>query len=125
MKVNLFTCGNRFRIEFVEQDNGRLSAWEAYRTLHKIEQAAVAVTLRKLAETGRVSNREKFKKVEGSPLFEVKEFQHRFLGFFLKGARFVVASYEIKKGGKLKPATIERAIDFKQQMEQEVVAHAR
>ncbi len=70
----------------------------------------------RLAETGRINNREQFRNLgqrggkRGSELWEFKKFQDRFLGDFRPGHRFLIAAYEQKKKDRLDPDVVNRAI---------------
>jgi len=58
--------------------------------LSEQERGKLKPPITRLADDGRVENRERFKKVEGTEeLFEFKLHQIRVLGFFLPGGRFV------------------------------------
>jgi truncated hemoglobin YjbI len=103
------TRGNWGTIEFAARDDGESRTWEEFSSLGRIEKASLHSTMSLLASTGRVANEQRFKKVEGTDLWELKKNQHRFLGRFLPGKRFIVAAYERKKRGRLQPETIERA----------------
>ncbi len=85
-------------------------------SLSEGDQARVLALFRRLAETGRIVNREKFKKLGsmaaggGSEIWEFKSFQVRFLGDFRRGGRFLVAHGIRKKEHNLRPADIEIAV---------------
>ena len=67
-----------------------------------------------LGDHGRITNPEKFKKVEGSDgIFEFKSFQVRLLGFHAPGGEFWLAHAIIKKGDKLKKHDISKAEQIK------------
>jgi hypothetical protein len=76
----------------------------------------VAALFQRLAEVGRINNREQFRNLgeqsgkRGSELWEFKRFQDRFLGDFRPGRRFLIAAYQQKKKDRLDPAVIERAV---------------
>ena len=107
MKTEVAVAGQKLRVEFALPRWG--SPLNDFQALDDTARAALLNTMRILADKGRVSNKELFKKVEGTDLWEVKRRQHRFLGFYLPDQRFVIGAYEKKKRNQLKGATIERA----------------
>lgn len=65
-----------------------------------------------LANQGRISSKEKFKKLaerKGLAIWEFKRFQLRFLGGFAGNQRFVVTHGVRKKQDRLRPQELERA----------------
>lgn len=65
-----------------------------------------------LANQGRISSEEKFKKLadrKGLAIWEFKRFQLRFLGGFAADRRFVVTHGLRKKQDRLRPQELERA----------------
>lgn len=65
-----------------------------------------------LANRGRISSKEKFKKLadrRGLAIWEFKRFQLRFLGGFAPGERFVVTHGLRKKRDELRPRELDRA----------------
>ena len=66
----------------------------------------------RLAEDGRITNDEKFKKLcnrDGHALWELKSFQLRFLGTFTKNRQFLVALGLRKKSRTHKSRDLDRA----------------
>ena len=122
MKLVSAVCGAKFEIMFALSEKGHPSAYQVFQSLDKVTQAAFHTSMKRLAETGNGGPRERFKKVEGTDLWEFKKHRHRFLGFYLPKRRFVIASYEEKKKDKLNPATIKRAESIKKQLKGEEVA---
>lgn len=89
----------------------RLPAKEYYESdLDEADSAKVLALFKRLADAGKISNEEKFKRVEGTELFEFKSFQVRFLGDFRPGRRFVLAHGLRKKKDKHNKADIETAL---------------
>lgn len=93
--------GKRFALEYFEQ----------LREKHKEQAAKVQVLFERLAEHGRINNREQFKKLEdrqGHAIWEFKRGQIRFLGRFVPGRQFLVAHGLKKQQDKLRPADLDR-----------------
>lgn len=81
-----------------------MPAAEFFHSLTEADQAKLLALFRWFAEQWRISNREKFKKVEGSDgLFEFKSHQLRFIGAYGARAEFVVAHGLRKKQDRLPP----------------------
>jgi len=92
-------------------------ARDLYSSLPAEDKAKVSSLFGRLAEFGRISNREKFNQLgekagsKGHGIWEFKSFQIRFLGVFRPGFRFVIAhGTDIKKSRALSPSDIEIAI---------------
>lgn len=62
-----------------------------------------------LGETGKISNREKFKKLEGTSLFEFKSFQIRIICAFLSNKTVLLLHAVMKKGDRMKAAELRKA----------------
>lgn len=98
--------------------NGHAPALEFFRELaedrnrHR-DLAAVERALRKLAEVGRLHNREQFKMLD-SDIFEVKARQIRVLLFFCEGGWFLATGC-VKKKDRLDPAVLERAVRLRRE----------
>lgn len=91
-------------------------AYQFFLGLSDQDQAKVLALFQRLAESGRISSREKFKQLgeragpKGRGLWEFKSFQIRFVGDFRRGCRFIVALGLRKKQDNLRMADIEAAI---------------
>lgn len=121
MRTQEGTRGNWGTVEFAEGESGRSETREVFDGLSKTEKAGIHITMQRLADEGRVENPERFKIVEGSRLWEIKKGQHRFVGGFLPGRRFVITAYELKKRDKLRPQTVERAASVMRLLRKEKV----
>lgn len=99
-------------MEWATDARGRCPARDAFETLSAPDQARVLATFQRLADVGRIENREHFKNLGrlGGELWEFKRFQHRFLGDFRRGYRFLVAHYVQKKQDRHRPVDIETAL---------------
>lgn len=95
-------------VEWAIAANGTLPAAVFFAALSVADQNKVLALFARLAETGRISNVEKFKAL-GNGLWEFKSFQTRFIGDFRRGHRFVVAVGVTKKTDKLNPADVATA----------------
>jgi hypothetical protein len=99
-------------VEWALDERGRMPASTSFAALNDIEKAKVLALFKRLADTGRISNTEKFKKigkVRNQDLFEFKSFQERFIGGFRPGKKFIVALGLTKKKDKHNSADLEAA----------------
>lgn len=77
--------------------------------------------INRFAETGKWSNKEQLKPVEGTDFFEFKVKQiHRVFFYYDKQNRSVIilTHHTVKKGPKIKPADLKRMKDIKKEFEQ-------
>lgn len=95
------------RVIWAEDASGGSPARDFFISLPVGDQTKVMALLKRMAETGQIQNREKFKKV--GDLFEFKSFQIRFIGDFRVGRVFVVAHGVRKKRNELRPEDLARA----------------
>ena len=68
-----------------------------------------------LGDHGKISNREKFKKIDDTEFFEFKSFQIRMPCFFQQGRLVIITHGFRKKGDKIPPAEIKRAERIKEE----------
>lgn len=93
--------------------SGKAPALDFFRGLSDRDAAKVEALFRRLADSGRMTNEEKFKKLEsrqGLAIWEIKSFQLRFLGGFVPGKRFLVAHAVRKKSDKHRPSDVKKAV---------------
>lgn len=95
-------------VDWAFNSAGQMPAREFFLTLEPQDREKMVALFKRLADTGRISNVEKFKHVEGG-LFEFKSFQIRFLGEFRPGKRFVVSHGVQKKRDALDKVDIATA----------------
>ena len=103
---HVICSGRKCNVEWALDASGRMPAQEYYSELTENEQAKFLAVAKRLAE-GETLNLEKFRKLKGLSLFEIKFGPHRFLGDFRRGGRFLIAHGARKPGPKL------HASDFK------------
>jgi len=97
-------------VEWAVDARGRTPAREFYEGLQPDDRAKVDALFGRFAETGKIHNTEKFKKlraVRGRDLYEFKCFQLRFIGAFAPGFRFLVAHAVRKKKDEHSQADLE------------------
>jgi mRNA-degrading endonuclease RelE of RelBE toxin-antitoxin system len=81
-------------------DNGTCPVREFLTSLSPADRRKVDVLVELFASRGKIANKEKFKKIEGTNLFEFKSHQIRLICFFAEGKRLVICRGLIKKKEK-------------------------
>lgn len=101
MATIIVYAGSKRTIELLCNDDGTCPCKEFIDGLSASDQRKLDVLFEKLGETGKISNDQKFKKLEGSEsIFEFKSFQVRLLCFYAPGGRVIVCRGVIKKKNK-------------------------
>jgi phage-related protein len=96
--------------------NGTSPGFEFYRDeLNDTEKAQMLRLFNKIGESGRIANKEQFKRIEGTEFFEFKNFQIRMPCYFLAGRLVVITHGFRKKGDRIPPSEIDRATRIKQE----------
>jgi hypothetical protein len=99
--------GTARTIEYAVCSNGTMPAREFIEGLDPSDQRKLDTLFRRMAETGKIFNREQFKLVEGE-IFEFKRFQTR-VGCFQVGPRWILTHGFQKKGDRWPKAEVIRA----------------
>lgn len=86
MKGSIFYRGPVRAIEAAVLRDGSMPARDFVESCRDSDQAKLFVLFKMLGDTGRIPNREKFKRIEGGDFFEFKSFQIRLPCFTLPGA---------------------------------------
>jgi hypothetical protein len=90
---------------------------EFYDGLGDGDKAKLNKLFEHLGDHGKISNREKFKKIENTNFFEFKSFQIRMPCFFRQGRLVIITHGFRKKDDKIPPAEIRRAERIKEEDE--------
>jgi hypothetical protein len=106
--------GAHFTIRCQELQNGACPVGEFLDGLPKSDRRKLDVLFEYLGEHGKITNPEKFKKVEDG-IWEFKSFQIRILCFYAPGRQVMLCNWEIKKRDNLKESTVRTARDRKQE----------
>lgn len=110
--------GIRFRIACLELADGSCPAGEFLDGLDESDRRKLDTLFERLGDHGKISNKEQFKKLEGSQgIFEFKRHQIRLLCFYAPGGHLILAFGLRKKKDKHAPADIERAEAYKADFE--------
>ncbi len=94
-------------VEYAVCSDGSMPAKEFVEGLDESDQRKLVTLFRRLADTGKIFNREQFKLVDGN-IFEFKRFQVR-VGCFQVGSRWLLTHGFIKKQDRWPEAELERA----------------
>jgi Gp49-like protein DUF891 len=104
-------------VEWAATETGdAVPAKAEYDALDDNDRPKVLALFQRLAEYGRISNREKFRQLgqkagkQATGFWEFKSFQDRFIGDFKPGCRFIIGAYTRKKKDKLDKQDIDRAV---------------
>lgn len=93
--------GSQKCIELLCADDGSCPVEEFLEQLSNSDRRKVDSLFELMGEKGKITNDQKFKKLEGSDgIFEFKSFQIRLLCFFAPGQRVIVCHSLIKKKDK-------------------------
>lgn len=74
----------------------------------KIDWEKIIRPINRLADFGEVSNREHFKKIEGTDFWEFKSFQIRMPCFFLPGRRVIITHGFSKKEDRIRKTQLDQ-----------------
>lgn len=110
MGTKVAYAGTQKSIELIIESDGSCPVEEFLNSLSQADRRKVDVLFERMALHGRISNDEKFKKLEGSKdIWEFKSFQIRLLCFHAPGKKLVICKGVIKKRDKHAKADIESA----------------
>jgi Gp49-like protein DUF891 len=116
MQTVLMVQGSKLKIEFLAEGVGSSKLEMVLNGLPLTDRTALHAVMQRLANGERISDDRKFKKIEGTELWEIKRFQDRFVGFYAKGGRFLVVAYEQKKKDRLSRPTLDRAEAYRKKL---------
>jgi len=100
--------GKFHTVELAVTANGRCPAKKFLNGLSKDDREKIFRVIKRLADEGKISNREQFKKIEGEDFFEFKNFQIRMPCYFHASGRLIITHGFMKKEAGIRPEEIER-----------------
>ena len=100
--------GKFHSVELAITANGRCPGKKFLDGLSKLDREKILRIIKRLANEGKVANRQQFKKIEGEEFFEFKNFQIRMPCYFLADGRVIITHGFIKKGDSIGPEQINR-----------------
>lgn len=112
--------GKFHTVELAVTANGRCPAKEFLNGLSKDYRGKILRVIKRLADEGKVTNREQFKKIEGEDFFEFKNFQIRMPCYFHRAGRLILTHGFIKKEALTKPKEVERMKRIRDEYEKRV-----
>jgi phage-related protein len=101
--------GNQLAIELLVFDNGACPVADFLGQLTGQERRRIDVLFERLGNQGRISNKELFKKLEGTKLFEFKRHQIRLICFYTPDKRVVICHALRKKQDKHQKRDLDHA----------------
>lgn len=100
MDVCLAIKGKKFAIEWYFDGRGYSQAYEYFKLSSQAQQDRVLALFRLMAEQGKIWDETKFRN-EDDGIYAFKLNQDRYLSFFFKGGKIIVASAFTKKTAKM------------------------
>ena len=114
----IFYQGARFQIEFYFTDKGELPAKEYFDSSERQAQIKLLALVKYMAEEGRLFDETKFRVVDKKEkIYEFKPMAERFFNFFTEGKKIIITNAYRKKGQKVDPRELARAINLKRDYE--------
>lgn len=101
--------GARLTVAFAVARNGSAPALAFYDHLGVRDKARMNKLFQWLGDMGWINNKEKFKPIEGTGLFEFKDSQIR-MPCYRSGSLMIVTHGFLKKRGRIPPEEIRRAL---------------
>ncbi|MBM4273456.1 MAG: type II toxin-antitoxin system RelE/ParE family toxin [Deltaproteobacteria bacterium] len=100
--------GKFHTVELAVIANDRCPAKKFLNDLSKIDREKILRVIKRLAEEGKLTNPEQFKKIEGEDFFEFKSFQIRMPCYFQAAGRLIITHGFMKKESWIRPEEIDR-----------------
>jgi len=116
-KREILYRGKFHTVELAITGNGRCPGKKFLDSLSKVDREKILRIIKRLADEGRVTNREKFKKIEGEEFFEFKDSQIRMPCYFLADGRVIITHGFLKQRDSIKPEEIDRMIRIRDEYE--------
>jgi len=107
-KRDVLYKGRFHTVELAVTSNGRCPAKKFLNGLSKDDREKISRVIRRLADEGKIGNREQFKKIEGEDFFEFKNFQIRMPCYFRATGRLIITHGFMKKEAGIRPEEIAR-----------------
>lgn len=114
----VFYQGEMFQVEFYFTEKGVLPAKEHFDDAQQQVQIKLLALVKYIAENGRLYDQSKFRLVnKGEKIYEFKPKDDRFFNFFYEGKRIIITNAYHKKGQKVDPRELQKAINLKRDYE--------
>ncbi len=105
-------------MEFFFSERGELPAKEYFDASEERVKIKLLALVKHLAEEGRLFDERKFRSVDKKEkIYEFKPIAERFFNFFYEGKKIIITNAYRKKGQKVDPRELARAIGLKKDYE--------
>jgi phage-related protein len=104
--------GEEFTVEWYFNNLGNSNALDYFLKLTENQKNKTFYLIQKLAETGKIFNKEKFT-YEGDQIFAIKPSPDRFLCFFFEGSKIIITNAYKKQSQKMPFREKEQALKAK------------
>jgi len=117
----VFYKGEKFQIEFFFTETGEMPAKAYFDASERHVQVKLLALVKRIAEAGRLFDESKFRSVDKKEkIYEFKPHAERFFNFFYEGHKIIITNAYRKKGQKVDPRELARAINLKRNYEMRV-----
>ncbi len=114
----VFYQGEKFQVEFFFTEKGEFPAKEYFDSSDRQVRIKFLALVKRLAEEGRLFDETKFRLVDKKEkVYEFKPMAERFFNFFYEGKKIIITNAYRKKGQKVDPRELARAINIKRDYE--------
>ena len=114
----VFYQGERFQVEFYFTEKGKLPAKEYLEFADEQVKLKLSALVKHIADTGTLFDERKFRLVDRQEkIYEFKPKAERFFNFFYEGRKIIITSAYRKKGQKIDPRELAKAVNFKKDYE--------
>ena len=114
----IFYQGEKFQVEFYFTAKGELPAKEYFDSSERQVQIKLLALVKYMAEEGRLFDETKFRSVDKrEKIYEFKPMSERFFSFFYEGKKIIITNAYRKKGQKVDPRELTKAINLKKDYE--------
>ncbi len=104
--------GEKFLIEWFFDEQGNSQSFEYYEALSNSQKRKLFMLFNRIGDFGKINDKTKFR-YEGNDIFAFKPKPDRFLSFFVKGNKIIVAHAFKKKSNKLPVKEKTKAIEYR------------
>ena len=120
-EVYVFYQGEKFQVEFYFTEKGELPAKENFDSSDKQVKVKLLALDKYIAENGRLFDETKFRSVDKKEkIYEFKPLAERFFNFFYEGKKIIITNAYRKKGQKVDPRALAKAVNLKNDYESRV-----
>ncbi len=104
--------GEFFTIEWFFDEKGFSQSFEYYLELSNSQKRKLYLLFKRIGDFGKISDKTKFR-YEGNDIFAFKPQPDRFLSFFVKDRKIIIATAFMKKSQKLPKNEMNKAVSFR------------